>query len=455
MRAKTGAAMRTRIRVLVAIALAVVAGAPGAGRAATPRLGVGALEVDATALHVKDSGGGGEQNYSDADPSVLPGAKNIFVTSSANTPSAGRTVTVQADKLILTVFAQNVAQDPVAAEARATITFTVGAPTTFSLEHNLDCGGAQAITAVLTGVFTRSCPGNGSRTLDGVLVPGAYTLDVLTNTTGGGITVGRMTLTLDAVPVSATTLVASILPSSRAVLVGTPATFFASVINAGTSQAFGVGVALASIQSQATLTFNATDCTTNAVVGGAGVPVNIPPGGRACFVVAVTPSAALGPVEVAFDFAGSNAAPAPTFEGLNTLLLLASPIPGPDVVALAATVTGDGIVTIAGPTGSEAFSVAAVNVGAGGLIVASANTHGQSLGLTLLICESDPVTAVCNAAPAGSVATQMNASATRTFSIFALAGGPVAFDPATHRIFVEFSFNGILVGRTSVAVRTL
>jgi hypothetical protein len=40
---------------------------------------------------------------------------------------------------------------------------------------------------------------------------------------------------------------------------------------------------------------------------------------------------------------------------------------------------GDGILTVAGPAKSGAFSVATANVGASGLITATANTHGVSL----------------------------------------------------------------------------
>jgi len=387
---------------------------------------------------------------------VAPGTKNVSISGSQNQPFAQRIVTPTSDQLTLTVQAQNVAAGSTntPAQARARITLTVGAPTPYSLEHVLDCGGGNAITAVLTGVFSRSCPGNGRSTIDGVLGPGTYTLEVTMNTTGGGITVGALTLTLTPSIATPTTLVASLLPSSRAVLVGTPATFFAAIVNSGTNPALQVGIALASIQSQALLTFNATDCATNAVTGGDNVRVDIAPGDQACFVVTLTPTQAFGPVEVSFSFAGLNTAPVATLVGLNTLQLLASTTPVPDIVALAATTSGDGIVTLPGPSGSGAFSVATFNVGAPGSIDATANTHGVGLPLTLLICESNPVTAACLGGPAPGVTTQMNSGQASTFSIFVFGSGSVAFDPANHRIFVEFRFGGVVVGRTSVAVRT-
>jgi hypothetical protein len=70
----------------------------------------------------------------------------------------------------------------------------------------------------------------------------------------------------------------------------------------------------------------------------------------------------------------------------------------------------------------------------------------------VLICESDPVTAACKAPPAASVTTHVNGGQASTFSVFAVAAGPVAFDPAVNQIFVEFSSGGVPVGRTSVAV---
>jgi hypothetical protein len=46
----------------------------------------------------------------------------------------------------------------------------------------------------------------------------------------------------------------------------------------------------------------------------------------------------------------------------------------PDVVALAATLNNDGIVNILGTMGTGIFSVATLNVGASGTIMASADT---------------------------------------------------------------------------------
>ena len=186
---------------------------------------------------------------------------------------------------------------------------------------------------------------------------------------------------------------------------------------------------------------------------GRGIRSDNCAGDRACFVVRLIPAAPLGPTEVTFAFAGTNTAAAATLPGVNTLLPQASTTPVPDMVALAATATGDGTLTLAGPGGRGAFAVATANVGASALITASAGTRGVGLPLALLICESDPVTAACKTPPAASVTTQVSGGQTPTFSIFAVADGPVALDPAVNRIFVEFTPGGVPVGRTSVAVR--
>jgi hypothetical protein len=243
-----------------------------------------------------------------------------------------------------------------------------------------------------------------------------------------------------------------VLPSSRSVQVGTTATAFVTIINAGPNTAFAVGISLAS-PILATFTFAQTSCATNAVIGADNVPVDIGPGGQACYVISITPTAPLAPTEVVFNFAGTNTDPVATLIAINTLLMSASPTPVPDIVALAATATNDGILHLPGPAGAGAFAVATSNVGIGGLITASANTGPIALPLALLICQTDPVIGTCISPIGPSVSVQINAGATATFAIFATASGAIVLDPAANRIFVVFADDGSVVrGRTSVAV---
>jgi hypothetical protein len=249
-------------------------------------------------------------------------------------------------------------------------------------------------------------------------------------------------------------VVAAVLPSSRSVQVGTPATAFATIINAGQETATGCGISPIST-IPATLSFQTTDPATNQVTGTPNTPVDIPAGAAQSFVFALTPTAPMAPTDVQLSFDCANTDPAPINTGLNTLLLSASTTPVPDIVALAATLNNDGIVNIPGPNGIGVFAVATVNVGASGSITAAADTGSATLPVVINLCETNPATGQCISAIDATVTTQINANATPTFGIFVQGNGNVPFDPAADRIFVRFKDGGGLTrGSTSVAVRT-
>ncbi len=249
-------------------------------------------------------------------------------------------------------------------------------------------------------------------------------------------------------------IVAAVLPGSRSVLVGAPATAFATIINAGLATAVGCGIApLTSVS--ATFVYQATDPATNEVIGAANALVDIPAGAAHSFVFALTPTAPFPPTDVQLQFDCGNSSPATVNPGLNTLLLSASSTPIPDIVALAATVNNDGIVRIPGATGVAVFAVATVNVGAGGVITVSADTGTAALPVSVAVCETNPATGACLTPVGSSVTTQIDANATPTFGIFVTGTGLVPFDPAANRIFVRFKdADGVTRGSTSVAVRT-
>ena len=283
------------------------------------------------------------------------------------------------------------------------------------------------------------------------LQPGAYTL--LANSASFEVETGSYTLTTSCSGCTAD-LAAAVLPTSRSVQVGNVATAFATVINTLTTIASSCGIApLSSVP--ASFSYQTTDPATNALIGTPNTPVDIAPGGFQSYVFAFTPTTAFDSTEVQLNFDCFNTTPAPVTVGLNTLLLSASDSPVPDIVALSATPTGDGIVRLPGSLGSNAFAVATVNVGAVGALTATADTGTTALPLTLALCESNPATAECLAAPSISVTTSIAPGATPTFSIFATATGTVPFDPANNRIFVRFNDGaGVTRGSTSVAVTT-
>ena len=162
---------------------------------------------------------------------------------------------------------------------------------------------------------------------------------------------GTMVLDMSGTAPLTVSLVAAVLPGSRSVQVGCPATAFVTIINAGAATATAVGIFPQSV-IPASFMYQTTNPLTNAVAGKPNTPMDIAPGQFATYVVAITPTAPFGPIEVAFAFAGSNTVPVETLVGINTILLSGSATPTPDIVALAATLNNDGIVDIPGATGT-------------------------------------------------------------------------------------------------------
>jgi hypothetical protein len=110
---------------------------------------------------------------------------------------------------------------------------------------------------------------------------------------------------------------------------------------------------------------------------------------------------------------------------------------------------------IPGATGTGVFAVATVNLGIDATISAAANTGTANLPVTLTVCQTNPQSGACLAAPACSVATDIQPNATPIFGIFVTGSAAVANSPGVNRVFVTFTdAGGVLRGETSVAVRT-
>ena len=250
-------------------------------------------------------------------------------------------------------------------------------------------------------------------------------------------------------------LVAAVLPTSRSVQVGTPATAFATIINTGTSTATGCQISPGTSVS-ASFSFQTTNPATNALTGTVNTPADIPANASRTFVFAFTPTAAIPPTDVHLNFFCANAMAAPVVPGIDTLLLSASTTPVPDVVAMSATLNKDGIVNVPGAKGTGVFSVAAVNRGAGATITVAADTGSATLPVRIALCQTNPSTGQCVnpiVPTASPLVTTINANATRTFGIFIT--GTSTFALAANRIFVRFKdAGGVTRGSTSVAVRT-
>jgi hypothetical protein len=249
-------------------------------------------------------------------------------------------------------------------------------------------------------------------------------------------------------------VVAAVLPSSRSVQINSPATAFATIINAG--QKLATGCTISPITGiPATLTFQTTDPATNQVTNSPNTSVDIPAGAAQSFIFALTPNAPIDPTDVQLSFECANANAAPIHSGVNTLLFSASTTSVPDIVALAATLNNDGIVNIPGTNGTGVFAVASINIGAGDILTVSADTGGAILPVNIFICQTDPQTSACFLSPEGSVTTTILSNETPTFGLFVAAAGDVSFVPETNRIFVRFKdSSNVTRGLTSVAVRT-
>ncbi len=252
-----------------------------------------------------------------------------------------------------------------------------------------------------------------------------------------------------------TQVVAALLPSSRSGQVGRTVTVAATIANAGPEPATGCRIdPPASLAAD--FAFRPTDPVSNVPIGANNQATDVDLGGNQTFVLAITPTQALAPTELAFSYACVNAAPAASVVGVNTLLLSATEAPVPDIVALAATPDGTGSVEVP-ITGSAVFAVATSNLGASATITARVSPRPSFLPLGFSICQTESITGACVTAPGGTVTTVVPAGATPAFAIFVAGlGQQVPFDPANSRIAVEFvDDGGVVRGSTSVAVHTL
>ncbi len=311
-----------------------------------------------------------------------------------------------------------------------------------STSGTVGAGTTKTITFTVNGAANTMVVGSYGPTAVGVI-----------NTTNG-IGSASIAATLTVGTPGPVGVVSAVLPASRSVQVGMPATAFATIINTSSNVATNCGLGFGSTVP-AGFVFQTTDPATNALTGTLNTPVNIAAGAAQSYVFAITPSGPFAPTDLPIPAGCSNSGPAPSVVGLNTLLLSASSTPVPDIVALAATISNDGIVNIPGASGTGAFAVASVNVGIGDTITASADTGTRSLPVQITLCQTNPGNGQCTSAVAPTVSTSIPANGTPTFAIFVTGTGSVPFDPANNRIFVRFKDGASITrGATSVAVRT-
>ena len=245
---------------------------------------------------------------------------------------------------------------------------------------------------------------------------------------------------------------AAVLPDSRAVALGQPATVFATMLNAGTTPLAGCQIGLLPDAPQGlSLSYQTTDPATNIPVGTPDTPVTIPGNdGMQTFELSFTGTAPFSVGTLPLNFGCAGAPPAAIFPGLNTLSLTMSTTPGADIIAVSATPTQDSIIHIPA-SGPAAFAIASINLGATDTISVTVDTGDAHLPLIAFICQTNSTTGACLSTPQTSLAVAFPSGMTETFSVFLLAPGPIALAPASSRIFVRF---GDTLGATSVAVES-
>jgi hypothetical protein len=254
-------------------------------------------------------------------------------------------------------------------------------------------------------------------------------------------------------PVNKGELVAAVLPTARSAVVGVPTTAFATMLNLTNTTATGCNIQLPP-GYPADIFYQAAD-SNNLLLGSQNTPVDIPAHSYQRYVFGVTPISTINSGEVALVFTCSNAGPAPTISGVNTLKLTADQMQNADVVAIGATVSNDGI--LAGQKGGTGiFAAAAINIGAAAPITVSVDDDGHKLPVTISLCQTNSSTGACTnpATPAAAVTSTLATNAVATYSIFVRLNDTISFDPANNRLIVRFrTADGVLRGATSIAIR--
>ncbi len=355
----------------------------------------------------------------------LDSAQEVPPTSSPGAGSVGFTYKQSARELTFNIFLSSLAGTQTAAQIRGPAAPGTNGPIVFTLPLGNSSG-----TLTLTPAQEAD------------LLAGLWYVNVLTTAFPDGEIRGQ---------ILRFRLISAVLPGSRSVSVGTPATAFATILNLGPEDATGCRIALAT-SIPAALTYQTTDPATNTVTGAPNTPVDIGSFTSQTFVVAITPSASIVPTEVAFRFECDAGQPATTITGVNTLLLSASVTPTADVIAIALLPIGASTLFVDPTSHQAAFALATVNIGASATITLTADTGALTLPVTITLCQTTSA-GLCQNPPASSVTLGMPTGSGAGFAVFVTATGSIKANAAVNRIFLRLKdAGGATRGSTSVAV---
>ena len=248
---------------------------------------------------------------------------------------------------------------------------------------------------------------------------------------------------------------AAVLPATRVVETGTPATVFATLINAGDQTASQCRIALDSGFSgpvPVNLSFQTVNAV-NQLTGSANTPVDIPAGAAQGFLITLTPTGEIAARDIGFDFVCDEGR-APVTEGVNTLRLTASDTSLPDIIAIGATLSGDGVLRIESAGGRQAMAAAALNIGDTATVTVRPVTGRYAWPIDLEVCETGP-DGRCLSPPVASLPINFASGETRTFTVFARGDSRLGIPlmPDIARVFLNFEAeDGSALGATSAAL---
>ncbi|MEE2566769.1 S8 family peptidase [Hyphobacterium marinum] len=343
------------------------------------------------------------------------------------------------------------------------VDLTLPAPEFYAESGYFTGAGTSAAAPMVAGAFTLLAQAHPRATieqrLDVLQTTGRQVIDVRLDQDGVPFNVIRPRINIADAATSLDTvfrygprLGAAVLPQMRSIGPGGTATAFATLVNASEYPATQCRITPPA-HFEGVFSFTRTDPATNAVMGVENAPVDIPAGGSASFVFAMTPSAEYDSMEMTLNFRCDGGFGAPGIRGVNRFILSADNQAVPDLAAVSATLSGDGIVrsTVGGAT---AFAVSAVNIGTADDITVSVTDGGRDLGASIDICPTDPATGACSAPRAATATRSLATNTVGTYSIFVQTPDAIDFDPARNRLSVEFrDTGGGLRGATSVAIR--
>ena len=249
-------------------------------------------------------------------------------------------------------------------------------------------------------------------------------------------------------------LVAAVLPSSRSVQVGNPATVFATIINAGTTALSGCRISpVTTVNGR--FSFQTTNAA-NQLTGTVNTAATIAAGAAQNFLIAFTPTAAQASGDVRFVYVCAGVPSALPLTTVNTLRLSFDTNPVADMITIGVTPSNDGYARISGPTGAGLFVTSTVNIGAAATLMARVRLLDTATAMTATVCQTNPVNGQCLAPPAATVSATFANNVPTTWAAFLQATSDIPNDPARFRILFEYvDAGGVVRGSTSTAVTTV